>query len=66
MEDCIHLHGYVRRDGDDRGEIEYPAEEVEGAGEEAKDATIARARGHGGPVIDAAGGWNGRCELREC
>ena len=66
MEDCVHLHGYIRRDGDDGGEVEYPAKEIEGAGEEAEHTAVARARGHGGPVVDAARGWDGRRELRKC
>ena len=66
MEDCVHLHGYIGWDGHDGGEVEYPAEEVEGAGEEAEDTAVAGTWGHGGPVVDTAGGWDGRCELREC
>lgn len=63
VEYCVHLNCYVGRDGDDGGEVEYPAEKVEGAGEEAEDATIAGAGGHRGPVIDAASGGDGGGEL---
>ena len=63
VEDGIHLHGHVRRDEDDGGQIEYPAKEVEGTGEKAEDATIAGARRHRSPVVDAAGGGDGGGEL---
>ena len=63
VEDDVHLDGDVGRNGDDRGEVEDPAEEVEGAGEEAEEAAVFGARGYGGPVIDAAGGGNGGGEL---
>ena len=59
MEYCVHLHRYIGRDGDNGGEVEYPAEEVEKAGEEAEDAAVPGAGGHGGPVVDAASGGNG-------
>lgn len=65
MEDCVHLNSYIRGDGDDGGEIEYPAEEVEGAGEEAEDAAVAGARSHGGPVVDTTRGGNRRREFRD-
>ena len=56
MEDGVHLHRDVGGNEDDGGEVEDPAEEVEGAGEEAQDAPVPGARGHGGPVVDTAGG----------
>ncbi len=59
VEDGVHLHGYVGRNGDDGGEVEYPAEEVEGTGEETEDAAVAGAGGDGGPMVDAAGGRDG-------
>ncbi len=65
MVNGVHLDRDVGGDGHDGGEIEHPAEEVEGPGEEAEDAAIARAGSHRGPVIDAAGGGNGGCELYE-
>ena len=40
MEDGIHLYGDIGRNGDDRGEIEDPAEEIEGACKEADTAAI--------------------------
>lgn len=46
VEDCVHLHRYVRWDGHDGGEIKYPSEEVEGASEEAEDTAVAGAGGH--------------------
>lgn len=65
MEYCIHLHRYIGRDGDDGGEVEYPAEKVERAGEEAEDAAVTGAGGHGGPMVDATGGGDRRGELRD-
>ena len=59
----IHLHGHVGRDGDDGGQIEYPAKEVEGPGEEAENAAIAGTGRHRSPVVDAAGGGDGGGEL---
>ena len=63
MEYGIHLHDHIRRDGDDGGQIEYPAKEVEGTGEEAEDAAIAGTRRDRSPVVDAAGGGDGGGEL---
>ena len=63
MEDGVHLHEDVSGDGDDGGEVENPAEPVQGAGEEAEDAAVLGAGGYGGPVVDAAGGGDGGCEL---
>ena len=63
--DGVHLHHDVGGDGHDGSEVEHPAEEVERAGEEAEDAAVAGAGRHGGPVVDAAGGGDGGCELHE-
>ena len=66
MENGVHLHGHVGRNGDDRGEIEYPSEEIERAGEESEHAAVAGARRYRGPVVYAAGGGDGRRELLIC
>ena len=65
MKNGVHLHCDVGRNGHDRGEIEYPSEEIERAGEESKDAAVTGARSYRGPVIYAAGGGDGRRELLE-
>ena len=59
----VHLNGHVGRDGDDRGEVENPAEEVQEAGEEANHAAVAGTGGYGCPVVDAAGRGDGRRQL---
>ena len=66
MKNGVHLHCHIGRNGHDRGEIEYPSEEVERTGEESKDAAVAGARSYRGPVIYAAGGGDGRRELLKC
>lgn len=63
MEYGIHLYRHVRGDGHDRGKIEYPAEEIERAGEESKDAAITGAGSYRGPVVDTTGGGNRGGEL---
>ena len=52
----VHLHQQLRHDIADGGLVEDPAEEVDAAGEEADDAAVARAGGHGGSMVDAGGG----------
>ena len=66
MKNGVHLHCHVGRNGDDRGEIEYPSEEVERAGEESEDAAVAGPRRYRGPVIYAAGRGDGRRKLLKC
>ena len=61
VEDGVHLDYNVGGDRDYGGEVEDPAEEVEGAGVEAYDPAVAGAGGYGGPVVDAAGGGDAGC-----
>lgn len=63
VKDGVHLNDDVGGNGDDRGKVKDPAEEVKGAGEEANHAAIAGTGGHGGPVVDAASRGDCRCQL---
>ena len=55
VEHGVELNADVCHDLRDGSKVEDPAEEIDGAGEEAEDAAVFEAGGYGGPVVDAAG-----------
>ena len=57
MEKGIHLYNDIRRDRDNRGEVEDPAKVIERAGEEANNAPISRARCYRSPMIHPPCRW---------
>ena len=60
----IHLDEDLGHCVGDRGQIEQPSEEVDGAGEEAHDSAMLRPCCDGSPMVHAARAGNGRCEFR--
>jgi hypothetical protein len=52
VEDRVHLDSDVGGNGDNRGEVEYPSEEVQRSGEEPQSAPEAGTGSYGCPMID--------------